>query len=71
MFLKEKRSGELVEILTLENLYDPCRVEITGRFHCGEEMQEPESFQKSQLVFPSGEPLPHCWLDPNYRRQAA
>lgn len=71
MFLKHKRSGELVEILNADDLYDPCLNEITGRFHCGEEMQEAEAFVKSEMVFPSGESLPRCWLEPNYRNQAA
>jgi hypothetical protein len=67
MFLKHKKSGDLVEVLTLENIYDPCRQEITGRFHAGEEMQDPETFAKSDLIFPSGESLPLCWLDPKYQ----
>ena len=71
MFLQHKRSGDLVEVLNLENLYDPCQGYINGRFHCGEEMQEPERFAKSEVRFPSGEPLPRCWLDPDYRAQAA
>ena len=71
MFLQHKRSGNLVEVLTLENLYDPCRSEINGRLHAGEEMQDEETFSKSDLVFPSGESLPLCWLDAHYREQAA
>jgi hypothetical protein len=71
MFLVHKPHGELVEVLTPENLYDPCLDRITGRSHCGEELQEPEAFIKSELIFPSGESLPQCWLDPNYRRRAA
>lgn len=71
MFLQHKRSGELVEIINTEDLYDPCLNKITGRFHCGEEMQEAENFLKSEMIFPSGESLPRCWLEPNYRTQAA
>ncbi len=71
MFLQHKPSGNLVEILSLECLYNPCRREINGRFHAGEEMQEPETFMKSELVFPSGETLPICWLDPDFRECAA
>jgi hypothetical protein len=70
MFLQHKRSGDLVEILTLQELYNPCQREIVGKMHAGEEMQDPESFEKSEMIFPSGEPLPRCWLDPNYRIQA-
>ncbi|MGK7876425.1 MAG: acetyltransferase [Xenococcaceae cyanobacterium] len=71
MFLQHKRSGDLVEVINVGNLYDPCQGEILGRFHCGEEMQEPETFAKSEVIFPSGESLPRCWLDPNYRLNAA
>ena len=71
MFLQHKRSGDLIEILDLENLYDPCQSKIMGRFHCGEEMQEPEKFTKLEVIFPSGESLPLCWLEPDYRTKAA
>jgi hypothetical protein len=67
MFLQDKESGNLVEILTVESLYDPSSSEIEGRFHAGQEMQNPETFPKSNLIFPSGESLPQCWLDPDYR----
>lgn len=67
MFLKSKSSGDLIELLDVQNLYDPFKHEIIGRFHAGEEMQEPEMFLKSELVFPSGESLPSCWQDPDYQ----
>ena len=69
MFLKHKSSHNLVEVLTLPALWDPCTPAITGRFHAGQEMQEPETFLKTQLVFPSDEALPQCWLDPHYRER--
>ena len=40
---------------------------VMGRFHAGEELQEEERFAKADLNFPSGEPLPRCWLDPAYQ----
>ncbi|MEM8828159.1 MAG: acetyltransferase [Cyanobacteria bacterium P01_G01_bin.19] len=67
MFLKSKTHGELVEILDMQNLHDPFQKEVSGRFHAGQEMQDPEMFLKSQLVFPSGEALPKCWIDSDYR----
>ncbi|NES85234.1 MAG: acetyltransferase [Moorea sp. SIO2B7] len=67
MFLKHKPSGDLVEVLTMDDLYDPCLSEFKGRFHAGEEMQDAENFPKSDVMFPSGESLPLCWLDPDYR----
>jgi len=67
MFLQHKISRDLVEILNLQQLYDPCQNNIVGRSHSGEEMQDPQNFIKSEMMFPSGEALPLCWLDPNYR----
>ena len=66
MFLKHKPTGDLVEVLTLPEMYNPCQNMIQGRFHAGEEMQDPENFPKADLIFPSGESLPQCWLDPTY-----
>lgn len=67
MFLKEKHTGDLIEVLTMQDLYNPCQTEITGQYHAGEEMQDPETFLKSELMFPSGEPLPVCWTDSHYQ----
>lgn len=68
MYLKDRQSGDLVEILDLESLFDPFRSVVRGRFHAGEELQDPVDFAKSDLLFPSGEPLPRCWTDPDYPR---
>ncbi len=67
MFLKERDSGHLVEVLSLNDLFDPYQSELVGRYHHGEEMQDPEKYAKRSLVFMSGELLPRCWLDPHYR----
>lgn len=67
MFLKDKNSSDLVEILTLKQLFDPCQGEVRGRYQQGEEVQDPETLKKADLLFPSGEPLPKCWTDPHYR----
>ena len=67
MFLKQKSSGDLIEVLEAQNLYDPFKTEILGKCHAGEEMQDPEMFVKSGLIFPSGESLPLCWLDSDYK----
>jgi hypothetical protein len=67
MYLKHKKSGNLVEILDMKAVIDPCQARVVGRYHAGEELQDPENFSKSDLVFPSGEALPVCWLDPNYK----
>lgn len=67
MFLKEAKSGDLVEVLDLPSLFDPSRVSVNGRFHVGEEMPDPSDFTKGDLIFPSGEALPRCWVDPHYK----
>lgn len=68
MFLMQKNSEKLVEVLSLTDLFNPNHKEIIGRFHAGEEMQDAEKFPKVQMVFPSGEALPQCWLDSGYRQ---
>jgi hypothetical protein len=40
---------------------------LIGRYQHGEEMQDPEKFNKSDLSFLSGESLPRCWVDAHYR----
>jgi hypothetical protein len=67
MFLMQKNSEQLVEVLSLTDLFNPNHGEIIGRFHAGEEMQDAEKFAKTQMMFPSGESLPQCWLDSGYR----
>ena len=68
MFLKERKTGELVEVLDTAQLFDPFQTSITGRYNFGEEMPDPRSFEKIDLVFCSNESLPRCWIDPDYRR---
>ena len=67
MFLMQKNSEKLVEVLSLSDLFNPNHDQIVGRFHAGEELQDAESFPKDEMSFPSGEALPLCWLDPHYR----
>lgn len=69
MFLKHKSSGDIVEILDIEALTNPFRIEVKGRFHAGEEMPDPSGFQKTSMVFLSGEHLPRCWVDPHYKER--
>jgi hypothetical protein len=67
MFLKESKTGHLVEILNLPDLFDPFQERVEGRYNIGEDLPPPDAFAKSDLCFPSDEPLPRCWLDPHYR----
>ncbi len=71
MYLKHAKSGDMVEVLDLDALFDPFKMELNGRYHWGEEMQEPAPFAKRDLAFPSGEALPRCWMDGRYRNTAS
>lgn len=67
MFLKEKETGNLVKVMDFQSLINPTDPEIIIRVQAGEEEQDPEPKQKNELIFPSGENLPRCWLDVNYK----
>jgi len=67
MFVQHKTTKNLIEVLSIQDLYDPFCLEIIGQSHSGEELQDETSYIKSELVFPSGEELPRCWVDPHYR----
>ena len=67
MFLRHEANDRMVEVLGLNDLFNPSQPSLVGRYHAGEELQDPERFGKSELVFPSGEALPRCWVDPHYR----
>jgi hypothetical protein len=67
MFLKDKSKDDLVEVLTLKDLFDPFSGTLIGRYQHGEDPQDPETFKKSELTFLSGEALPRCWVDAHYR----
>ena len=67
MFLKESATGKLVEVLSLNDLFNPNHGKLVGRYNAGEELQDPEKFSKAELEFLSGEALPRCWVDIHYR----
>ena len=67
MFLQSKSTDTLIEIKDIETLFNPMKSEINGQIQEGEEEQDPKSFVKKDLKFPSGEDLPRCWIDVNYR----
>jgi hypothetical protein len=67
MYLMHKPSGDLVEVLNLNRLFDPFQNEVNGRFLAGDVLQEPAAFGKDELLFPSGEYLPLCWINPTYK----
>ncbi len=67
MLLQDKETGNLVEINNVLELIDPTKQEIVIQSQSGQEEQDPEPYQKSKLLFPSGEGLPRCWTDADYR----
>jgi len=67
MFLKDKKSGDLVEVIDPKEMFDPATAKMKVRFQAGEEVGDPVSVSKSGLCFPSDEALPRCWLDTHYR----
>jgi hypothetical protein len=71
MYLKHIPSGDLVEIIDLPDVINPTSPTIRGRSYIDETIQRPENFLKTELAFPSGEPLPLCWVDSRYNEHAA
>ena len=67
MFLRQKNTKHLVEVLDLDELFDPVKPAFRGRLNVGEEMPDPDTFIKADVCFPSGEALPRCWIDVHYR----
>lgn len=67
MFLQDKQRGIMVEVLEPANLFNPVEQSIQVRGQEGQEEQLAESVEKHNLIFPSGENLPRCWVDANYR----
>ncbi len=67
MLLQDKRTGSLIEVVEIVDLINPAKDKISGCVQSGEEEQDKEPIAKATLVFPSGEDLPRCWVDANYR----
>lgn len=71
MFLKQAATGELVEVVDLTDVINPFSSTIRARVHTGSSIRRPDTFLKTELSFPSGEPLPRCWTDGHYREHVA
>lgn len=69
MLLKNKNDDGLVKISEIDELIDPFKEQVTGQTQAGQNEQPPKPFNKKDLVFPSGESLPVCWLDSNYKSE--
>jgi len=67
MLLKTRSNEHMIEVMNLLELMNLNASEVLGRSQEGEEQQDPQTFDKHDLVFLSGEELPRCWTDPHYR----
>ena len=67
MLLKNTQDDGLIEITEIQELIDPFKDKVTAQTQAGQNEQPPEPFNKKDLVFPSGESLPQCWIDSNYK----
>lgn len=67
MFLQLKDSRDLIKIVDIQELLDPNSEIVHAQDQEGQEEQETDIYKKEELVFPSGEELPLCWLDAQYR----
>ncbi len=71
MLLRTKATGDLIEVESLEELFSPFEQRVKGRNQAGQEEQDTVKFEKSELSFPTGEPLPRCWVDADSETQSA
>ena len=71
MFLKYKPTEDLVEVMSLPDVTNPCCPTIRARSYEGDSIQRPRKYLKTDLAFPSGEPLPECWLMTSQQQHAA
>jgi hypothetical protein len=67
MFLKLRERDLLIAVENLQDLTNPYETHVSGRLQWGDEEQDPETFNKNDLCFPSGEDLPRCWRDVHFR----
>ena len=67
MLLRNRKNGEMIDVINVNELADLFKSTVQGRYQAGEELPEPEQVNKADLIFLSGEELPRCWMDPHYR----
>ncbi|MDX1301508.1 acetyltransferase [Photobacterium sp.] len=67
MFLKETRTGDLVDVIDMGALINPFSQQVNVQYQSGEDLAEPVAIDKQNLAFPSGEELPECWINGYYR----
>lgn len=63
MFLKIRNTGDLIDVESMTELLSPDATQVRGRSQAGEDEKSSKSVNKNDLMFPSGEPLPRCWVE--------
>ncbi|GAL17028.1 hypothetical protein JCM19235_5577 [Vibrio maritimus] len=51
MFLKERKSGDLVDVVEMRRLTNLFQDSVEGRLQPGEEQQDPQEFKKSDWFY--------------------
>jgi len=67
MFLRQMTSSELIEAIDVMSIVNPSCSTFVARTYLNDEMADVKRYNKQEMMFPSGEPLPRCWLEPGYR----
>ena len=67
MFLKETRTGDLVDVVDMGALVNPFAQQVNVQYQSGQDLADPVAIDKQNLAFPSGEELPECWVNGYYR----
>ena len=62
VYLKHVPSSELVEVIDLQDVINPASTTVLARSYRNDMQQRAERYPKIELVFPSGEALPACWI---------
>jgi hypothetical protein len=70
MFLRNSRTGDLILPTEPGAVFNPLVDSIDARSLTGKNATLIDSYEKSALLFLSGEPLPLCWRDRRYREPA-
>ena len=69
MFLKHVPTDDLVEVLDLSDVANPRSQTVRARSYDRVLIERTRNYLKTELAFPSGEPLPECWLSIHYHER--
>ncbi len=69
MYLKHVTTGDLIEVIDLQDVINPYSTTVLARGFKDEWVQRAEKYLKSELAFPSGEELPGCWTKKEFHER--